>query len=163
MEIQTQKNITKQASKQKAKQTKIKNWTKTHRVETEASAEGRKRKRVEDTEKAGGKAAQKFQFNKKGKLTIEEVAELSRTNKNIFSWLNPVKTVVEVIEPAEDVEDMEVVDTVREERLERVRMRQLEWAASMHCKDVIKEMIGKAVELSEERVCRELIEEEVVE
>ena len=37
---------------------------------------------------------------------------------------------------------------MREERLERVRMRQLEWAASMHCKDVIKKMIGKAVERS---------------
>ena len=61
---------------------------------------------MEKDEKAGEKGAQKFQFNKKGKLTIEEVAELSRTNKNIFSWLNPVNTVVEVIEPAEDVEDM---------------------------------------------------------
>ena len=112
MEIQTQKNITKQASKQKAKQTSIKNWTKAHRVETETSAEGRKRKRVKDTEtpekgeKTGEKGAQKFQFNKKGKLTKEEVAAQSRTNKNIFNWLNHVKTVVEVIEPAEDVEDM---------------------------------------------------------
>ena len=73
----------------------------------------------------------KFQFNKKEKLTIEEVAELSQTNKNIFSWLKPVKKVVEVIEPEEEVEDMEVVDTVREERLERARMRQLEWAANI--------------------------------
>ena len=71
--------------------------------------------------------------------------------------------MVEVIEPAEDVEDMEVVDTVREERLERVRLRQLEWATSVLCKDVIKDRIRKAVEVSEERLCRELIEEEVVE
>ena len=86
---------------------------------------------MEKDEKAGEKGAQKFQFNKKGKLTIEEVAELSRTNMNIFSWLYPVKKVLEAMEPAEDVEDMEVVDTVREERLERVRLRQLEWATTM--------------------------------
>ena len=61
---------------------------------------------MEKDEKAGEKGAQKFQFNKKGKLTKEEVAAQSRTNKNIFNWLNHVKTVVEVIEPAEDVEDM---------------------------------------------------------
>ena len=67
------------------------------------------------------------------------------------------------MEPAEDMEDMEVVDTVREERLERVRLRQLEWATSMLCKEVIKDMIGTAVEMSEERLCRELVEMEVVE
>ena len=80
-------------------------------------------------EKAGEEVTPtpKFQFNKKGKLTIEEVAEMSRTNKNIFSWLKPVKKVVEVIEPEEEVEDMEVV----EERLEIVRMRQLEWAVCL--------------------------------
>ena len=38
---------------------------------------------------------------------------------------------------------MEVVDTVREERLERVRLRQLEWATSMLCKEVIKDMMWK--------------------
>ena len=58
---------------------------------------------------------------------------------------------------------MEVVDTVREERLERVRLRQLEWATSMLCKEVIKDMIGTAVEMSEEKFCRELVEIEVVE
>ena len=58
---------------------------------------------------------------------------------------------------------MEVVDTVREERLERVRLRQLEWATSMLCKEVIKDMIGTAVEMSEEKFCRELVDMEVVE
>ena len=102
-EIQTRKNITKQGSKQKTKQTSMKSWTKNHNSETEAGAEVRKRKRVDEPEKEVKKKAQKFQFNTKGKLTVEEVAELSRTNVNIFSWLKPAKKVLEAIEPAEDV------------------------------------------------------------
>ena len=70
--------------------------------------------------------------------------------------------MVEVIEPEEEVEDMDVVDRVREERLDRVRVRQLEWASNLLCKEVIKEVIGKAVEVSEEKMCKELIEERVV-
>ena len=58
---------------------------------------------VDEHEKAGEKTAQKFQFNTKGKLTVEKVAEMSRTNVNIFSWLKPAKKVLEAIEPAEDV------------------------------------------------------------
>jgi hypothetical protein len=56
-EIQTKKNITKQGSKQKAKQTSIKSWTKNHNSVTEAGAEGRKRKMVDEPEKAGEKTA----------------------------------------------------------------------------------------------------------
>ena len=70
----------------------------------------------------------KFVFNKRGKLKEDELKELSRTNKNIFSWLKPkskpthtpVYMLAKVMEV--EVEDMDVVDTVREERLERVRI-----------------------------------------
>jgi hypothetical protein len=60
-------------------------------------------------------------FNKRGKLKDDELKELSRTNKNIFSWLKPKPTpaplhmLAKVMEV--EVKDMDVVDTVREERL----------------------------------------------
>ena len=52
---------------------------------TTATLEGRKRKAIVLTE---GKS-KKFVFNKRGKLKVDEIKELARTNKNIFSWLNP--------------------------------------------------------------------------
>ena len=49
-------------------------------IETEDDAGVKKRKRVDEPEKEVKKTAQKLQLNTKGKLTVEEVAELSRTN-----------------------------------------------------------------------------------
>ena len=106
----------------------------------------------------------KFVFNKRGKLKEDELKELSRTNKNIFSWLKPkskptqtpVYMLANVMEV--EVEDMDVVDTVQEERLERVRIRQLEWACQMLCKVLVSEMVDTAVMVSERTVCEYWVE-----
>ena len=78
---------------------------------------------------------------------MDEIKELPRTNKNIFSWLRPppppmikVAKVVK-LEYQDEVENMDVVNAVREERLERVRVRQLEWAAKMMYKELIQELV----------------------
>ena len=49
------------------------------------------------------------------------------------------------IECQDEMENMDVVDILREERLERVRVRQLEWAAKMMCKELIQELVQKSV------------------
>jgi hypothetical protein len=73
-------------------------------------------------------------FNKRGKLKDEEIRELARTKKSIFSWLKrpppPMAKVME-FECQGEVENMDVVNAVREDRLERVRIRQLEWACKI--------------------------------
>ena len=69
--------------------------------------EGRKRK-ADQEEKVSW-----LRFNKKGKLTKDEITELSRTNKNMFSWLKPVSPLVEVVESEDHV--MEVVDNLRDQ------------------------------------------------
>ena len=47
------------------------------------TTEGKKGKAEESAENA------KLKFNKRGKLKVDELKELTRTNKNIFSWLKP--------------------------------------------------------------------------
>ena len=127
-----------------------------------AIPEGKKMKANQEEEV--GETVPKFRFNKKGKLTKEEVNELSRTNQTSFSWLKPVKHVIEVVEPEEwdQVEDMEALDNFREERLDRVRRRQLEWATKMLRKDIFKEMIGDAIIESEMKVCTKVVETSIV-
>ena len=101
----------------------------------------------------------KFVFNKRGKLKDDELKELARTNKNIFSWLKPtpapVLKLAKVmgVEHTEEMEDMDV----RDERLERVRLRQLEWACQMICKGLVMEMVDTAVLVSERTVCESWI------
>ena len=59
----------------------------------------------------------KRKADQKGKQTKDEITELSRTNKNMFSWLKPVSPLVEVVEceDQEEVEVMEVVDNLRDQ------------------------------------------------
>ena len=68
----------------------------------------------------------KFQFTKKGRLTMEEEADLRRTNKNMFDWVKvvvpPLKTVDLVIEDDGQDEWMEELGR-KEERLARMEMR----------------------------------------
>ena len=106
-----------------------------------------------------GGSDKKFVFNKRGKLKDDEIVELARTNKNIFSWLKPtlppmpkLAKVMET-EQMDTPEDMDVVDTVREERLERVRLRQLEWVGQMLCKGLVMELVDSAVMESEMMIC----------
>ena len=59
MESPTQKNISKLARRQKTKQTSVKTWAKVHRLEKEASPEGRKRKADLERDVEEGKADQR--------------------------------------------------------------------------------------------------------
>ena len=133
-------------SVKRSKQTSMRGWTLTQE-EAEArhtplpgtagknTTEGKKGKAEESAENA------KLKFNKRGELKVDEIKELTRTNKNIFSWLRPPTThmikVAEVveIECQDEMENMDVVDAVWEERLER----QLEWIAKMMCNELIQE------------------------
>ena len=95
---------------------------------------------------------------------MDEIKELARINKNIFSWLKllppPIIKVAEVveIECQDDVENMDRVDAVQEEKLERVRVRQLEWTAKMLCKELIQELVQKSVEEAVRMLCKDLLE-----
>ena len=55
----------------------------------------------------------KRKADQKGKQTKDEITELSRTNKNMFSWLKPVSPLVKVVESEDHV--MEVVDNLRDQ------------------------------------------------
>jgi hypothetical protein len=72
-----------------------------------ATKEGRKRK----AEVLAEGSKKKFVFNKRGKLNVDEMKELSRTNKNIFSWLKPTPApmlkVAKVVEMECQEEDRE--------------------------------------------------------
>jgi hypothetical protein len=116
---------------------------------TTSTPEGRKRKTIVIAEGKG----KKFVFNKRGKLKVDEIKELARTNKYIFSWLKPTPppmpelAKVMEIEQMDSSEYMDVVDTVQEEILERVRLRQLEWLWQ------VIEMADSTVLESERMVC----------
>ena len=87
---------------------------------------------------------------------MDEIKELARTNKNIFSWLKPPTThmikVAEVveIECQDEMENMDVVDAVWEERLE------------MMCKESIQELVQKSVEEAGRMLCKDLLETTLV-
>ena len=79
-------------SVKRSKQTSMRGWTLTQEEAEEEhtplpetagenTTEGKKRKAEDSAENA------KFKFNKRGKLKVDEIKELARTNKNIFSWL----------------------------------------------------------------------------
>ena len=63
-----------------SKQSCMKEWTLS--TTTKATADRRKRK----AEVLAEGSKNQFVFNKRGKLKDDEIKELARTNKNIFSW-----------------------------------------------------------------------------
>ena len=77
------KYITVQIKVKEPKQSSTKEWTQP--ASTKATADGSKRK----AEVLAESSKKKFMFNKRGKLKDDELIELARTKKNIFSWLKP--------------------------------------------------------------------------
>ena len=92
-------NISKMVSVKKKTQTSIKAWTKCHETVENSITERRKRKgELEEYPVA------KFKFNKRGKLTSKDVKELSRSKRNIFTWLKPVVSKARQMEPEKQEE-----------------------------------------------------------
>ena len=82
-----------------------------------------------------------FKFNKKGKLTSKERAEIKRTSSNIFDWFssgvnNINKTTIENKDAAMEAEKEEVMTKIRMKRerdrekaarMERLDARSNQW------------------------------------
>ena len=82
-ESSTKDNINVQINVKESKQSSMKEWTQP--ASTKATADGRKRK----AEVLDENSKKNLLFNKRGKRKYDEIIELARTNKNIFSWLKP--------------------------------------------------------------------------
>ena len=74
---------------------------------------------------------QKFKFRTRGKLTKEEVVELTRMNKNMFDWVRVVPNIMVAEKEMEDdgQEEWLMEAVKKEERLARMETRRKEWEA----------------------------------
>ena len=89
------------------KQTNINERTSSKTSETEMVPEGRKGKASSLTQVVKPKTT----FRKKiGKMKEEEEQEMSRTHKNIFSWIKP--SIVKEVVADEKQADVEVVERI---------------------------------------------------
>ena len=89
----------------------------------------------------------KFHFKNKGKLRVDEIKELRKTNKNVFDWMAEKKAITSAVNiDVEKLEDDEHNSTLlkaleKEERLERVRNRMKAWEASQVCNAMVESIL----------------------
>ena len=107
----------------------------------------------------------KFNFRKRGMITKEEEAELVRTHKNIFDWVNhgqvqelPSKVVEEVV--LEGKEDALLrLESEKAERLQRVALKRATLERNLIGKGMVEELLEKLAQSELKEMAKDWLEE----
>ena len=107
---------------------------------------------ISKKEMSGKAKNRKFRFNKKGKFTDEEKAEIKRTSSNIFDWfrsgtMNISKPTIKDLDTAREAEKEEIMMKIRmkrekdRERAARMEVRRNKWTINNICSSIMKELM----------------------